>query len=51
MAHTRTRSKDAFVNADTTIAEVGSIKVVTANGTCLSCDSQAVASLQPIPGY
>ena len=37
------RTKDAFVDSNTTYAEVGGVKVVNANGTCLSCDSQAVA--------
>ena len=37
------RTKDAFVDSNTTYAEVGGVKVVNPNGTCLSCDSQAVA--------
>ena len=39
----RKRTKDAFVDPNTTYAEVGGVKVANANGTCLSCDSQAVA--------
>ncbi|CAK9040923.1 unnamed protein product [Durusdinium trenchii] len=35
---------DSFVNSSTSIAEVGGIKVVDANGTCLSCDSYTVCS-------
>mmetsp|Transcript_71076 Transcript_71076/g.156849 ORF Transcript_71076/g.156849 Transcript_71076/m.156849 type:complete len:978 (-) Transcript_71076:199-3132(-) len=35
---------DAFVDSNTTYAEVGGVKVVNPNGTCLSCDSQAVCS-------
>ena len=34
------RTKDAFVDSNTTYAEVGGVKVVNPNGTCLSCDSQ-----------
>ena len=37
------QAKDAFVDSKTSYADVGGVRIVDANGTCLSCDSEAVA--------
>ncbi|CAJ1444637.1 unnamed protein product [Effrenium voratum] len=42
---------DAFVDPKTTTGEVGGVILESANGTCLSCDSDAVCSSPDVAAY